>query len=374
MMLPYLDLGRSNRQEQAEINAAALNILESGWYIRGKACEAFEAQYADYCGAKYCVGVGNGLDAIRLILSAYTELGKMATGDEVIVPANTYIASILAITESGLIPVLVEPDMNTYNIDPRLIEEKITPRTRAILAVHLYGQVCDMAGLQAIAEKHHLLLIDDAAQAHGCVYRGNRMGNLCHATAFSFYPTKNLGALGDAGAVTTNDKDLAGMVSCIANYGSLHKYIHRYKGINSRLDELQAAILSVKLKYSDRDNRRRQDMANCYLNNITNPEIVLPTYNKQEEHVFHVFAVRAKERDALQNYLSEKSIQTQIHYPVPPHKQEAYKEWNRLSFPITEEIHSTELSLPLFIGMTDDDVNQVVEAVNSWSPVKKEKR
>ncbi|MDR1809140.1 MAG: DegT/DnrJ/EryC1/StrS family aminotransferase [Prevotella sp.] len=367
-MLPYIDLGRTNRPLQSEINAAALNVLESGWYIRGKACEAFEAQYAGYCGASYCVGTGNGLDAIRLIFSAYIELGKLTRGDEVIVPANTYIASILAVTESGLTPVPVEPDPNTYTISPDLIEEKITSRTRAILAVHLYGQVCDMLALQTVAEKHRLLLIDDAAQAHGCIYRDNRMGNLCHATAFSFYPTKNLGALGDAGAVTTNDKDLAGMVRDIANYGSSRKYIHRYKGINSRLDELQAAILSVKLKYLDTDNRRRQEMADYYLNNIVQPEIILPTYNRIEEHVFHVFAVRTNKRDALQNYLLEQGVQTQVHYPVPPHKQGAYKEWNGLSYPVTEEIHRTELSLPLFIGMTDNEVKQVVETVNKWSP------
>jgi dTDP-4-amino-4,6-dideoxygalactose transaminase len=297
----------------------------------------------------------------------------MTYGDEVIVPANTYIASILAITESGLTPVLVEPDADTYNIAPHLVKEKITPRTRAILAVHLYGQVCNMDALCAIADKHNLLLIDDAAQAHGSIYHGNKAGNLCHATAFSFYPTKNLGALGDAGAVTTNDDALADTIRKIANYGSSRKYIHTYKGVNSRLDELQAAILSLKLNYLDDDNKKRQEMAGYYLNRITNPEIVLPAYKQPEEHVFHVFAVRTKERDAFQDYLSKSGIQTQIHYPVPPHKQEAYKEWNDTVLPVTEAISAGVVSLPLFIGMTENEMKHVVEVVNNWSPTQMKK-
>ncbi|GAB6013278.1 DegT/DnrJ/EryC1/StrS family aminotransferase [Viscerimonas tarda] len=365
-MVPFLELKRINQQYQTEINRAALAVLESGWYIRGKACSDFETQYAGYCGAKYCVGVGNGLDAIRLIFSSYIELGVFELGDEVIVPANTYIASILAISESGLTPVLVEPDMESYTIDAQKIEEKVTTRTKAILAVHLYGLVCDMDALKAVAGKYQLKLVDDAAQAHGSIYKGIKVGNLCHATAFSFYPTKNLGALGDAGAVTTNDKELADTIRSIANYGSAQRYVNRYKGINSRLDEIQAAILSVKLKYLDDYIVEKQRIASHYLNNISHPKIALPVYREEKEHSFHMFVVRTKERDAFQRYLEEKGIQTQINYPTPPHKQEAYKEWKNLSFPITEEIHRNILSLPLFTGMTDDEVKEVIEAVNKW--------
>jgi dTDP-4-amino-4,6-dideoxygalactose transaminase len=365
-MLPFLDLKRTNARYQSEINAAVLNVLESGWYIRGEACERFETQYAAYCGADYCVGVGNGLDAIRLIFSAYIELGRLSPGDEVIVPANTYIASILAITESGLTPVLVEPLLATCNIDPCRIEEKITSRTKAVLAVHLYGQVCDMDSLNKLSAAHNLILVDDAAQAHGSIYNGVKTGNLCHATAFSFYPTKNLGALGDAGAVTTNDKALADTVRSLANYGSAEKYINRYKGINSRLDEIQAAILSVKLRYLDGAVEERQAIAAYYLSRIDNPGIMLPAAQCNGEHSFYMFTVRTGRRDAFQDYLSKKGIQTQIHYPVPPHKQEAYREWNSMNFPITEEIHRTIISLPLFIGMTDSEMQQVAEAVNKW--------
>ena len=365
-MVPFLDLERINRQYQDEINQTALNVLESGWYIRGKECQNFELQYAKYCGSKHCVGVGNGLDAIRLILSSYIELGVFNRGDEIIVPANTYIASILAITESGLTPILVEPNIENYNIDINGLENKITSKTKAILAVHLYGQVCDMEALKAIATIYNLKIIDDAAQAHGGIYNGIKTGNLCDATAFSFYPTKNLGAIGDAGAITTNDKELADTIKSIANYGSAQKYINQYKGINSRLDEIQAAILTIKLNYLDNDIKKKQDIAQYYLNNITNSKIVLPSYKNEKEHTFHMFVVRTNERDAFQNYLSETGIQTQIHYPIPPHKQEAYKEWSKISLPITEEIHHTVLSLPLFVGMTDREINEVVEAINKW--------
>jgi len=365
-MVPFLDLKRLNRQYQSEINEAVLRVSESGWYIHGEECRNFESKYAEYCGAGYCVGVGNGLDAIRLIFASYIELGVMTKGDEVIVPANTYIASILAVSECGLVPILVEPDINTYNIDAELIEEKITNRTKAILAVHLYGQICPMECLSQIAEKYNLKLIDDAAQAHGAVYKSIKAGNLCHATAFSFYPTKNLGALGDAGAVTTNDKQLADVVRSIANYGSKEKYVHQYKGFNSRLDEIQAAILSAKLKGSDTDIMEKRRIAKLYIGNITNPKVVLPSFINEEEHTFHLFVIRTEQRDMLKTYMQENGVQTQVHYPIPPHKQEAYKEWNEMSFPITEKIHREILSLPVFVGMTDDDVRKVIEVINRW--------
>lgn len=365
-MVPFLDLKRTNQQYQGELDKAVLRVIRSGWFIRGKECERFESLFASYCGTKYCIGVGNGLDAIRLIFSSYIELGIFNHGDEIIVPANTYIASILAISESGLTPVLVEPDINSYNIDPNKIDEKITPKTKAILAVHLYGQICDMDALSHIAQKHNIKLIDDAAQAHGSIYKGVKAGNLADATAFSFYPTKNLGALGDGGAVTTNDKQLAETIKSIANYGSSEKYVNKYKGINSRLDEIQAAVLSAKLQYLDNDIEKRQNIAQCYLDNISNPKIILPSYKEKREHTFHLFIIRTTDRDKLQNYLSDNSIQSQIHYPIPPHKQEAYKEWGDISLPVTEKIHKEVLSLPLFIGITEQEVQDVINVINKW--------
>lgn len=367
-MIPFLDLKRSNQRYQEEINKALIRVSQSGWYVLGEECKSFEAKYTAYCNTTYCIGVGNGLEAIRLILLAYRQLGIFNEGDEVIVPANTYIASILAISDSKLVPVLVEPDINTYNIDPLKIEEKITSKTKAILAVHLYGKVCDMDTLNKISKKHNLKLIDDAAQAHGSIYKGKKVGNLCDASAFSFYPTKNLGCLGDGGAITTNDETLAETIRSLANYGSKEKYVHQYKGINSRLDEIQAAVLSVKLPYLDKDIKEKQEIADYYLNNISNSDIILPSKGLDGEHSFHLFIIRCKEREALKSYLLENGIQTQIHYPTPPHKQKAYEEWNNLSFPITELIHQQVLSLPLYNGITQDELKHIVTIINNWRP------
>lgn len=365
MNIPFLDLKRSIQPYKKEIDEALLRVSSSGWYVLGKECQDFEQKYAEYCHVAHCIGVANGLDAIRLIFMAYIELGMLKPGDEVIVLANTYIASILALSQAGLTPVLVEPDISTYNIAPDKIETAITSRTKAILVVHLYGQVCDMDALKKISSKYNLLLVDDAAQAHGALYKGQVVGSLCDATAFSFYPTKNLGALGDGGAITTNNKELADMVRSIANYGSVEKYIHHYKGVNSRLDEIQAAVLLAKLPYLKQDMQRRCDIAQYYIDHISNPKLVLPSF-REKEHAFHLFVVRTNDRDSLKKYLSENGIQTQIHYPIPPHKQKAYEEWNNLELPITETIHKTVLSLPLFVGLTQEEVDYIVNTVNKW--------
>jgi Predicted pyridoxal phosphate-dependent enzyme apparently involved in regulation of cell wall biogenesis len=365
-MISFLDLKTVNEKYQSEIEEAVLRVARSGWYILGEELSSFESSYANYCGAKYCIGVGNGLDAIRLILEGYKEMGILNTGDEIIVPANTYIATILAVTQSGLTPVLVEPDINTYNINPSEIEAKITPKTKAILAVHLYGLVCPMSELRAIADRHNLKLIDDAAQAHGAVYKDCKVGNLCDATAFSFYPTKNMGAIGDAGAVTTNDQELADIVRELSNYGSVSKYVNKYKGFNSRLDEMQAAVLSVKLKYLDEEVKQRQKIAGYYLSHIRNEQIALPSVNTLGEHAFHLFVVRCSNRNVLQKFLLERGIQTQVHYPTPPHKQDAYKEWNSLSFPVTEKIHDEVLSLPLYPSLDKDSIEKICKKINSF--------
>ncbi|MFR9165384.1 MAG: DegT/DnrJ/EryC1/StrS family aminotransferase [Dysgonomonas sp.] len=366
MNIPFLDLKRTNLIYQNEIENAALHVLRSGWYILGEECKKFEEKFSGYCEANHCIGVGNGLEAIRIILLAYKEMGIFNDGDEIIVPANTYIATVLAVSDSGLTPVMAEPDINTYNIEPIEVEKKITSKTKAILAVHLYGRVCDMDALQVIARKHNLKLIDDAAQAHGSIYKNKKVGTLCDAAAFSFYPTKNLGAYGDGGAITTNDEELANVIRSVANYGSVKKYVHEYKGINSRLDEIQAAILSVKLKYLDRDVQKRKDMAKKYSSNILNPKVILPKIKNEEEHSYHLYVIRTEERDRLKKYLSEKGIETQIHYPTPIHKQNAYKELQHLSFPLTEKICGEVLSLPLFLGMTDAEINYIIDAINEW--------
>lgn len=365
-MIPFLQLKRINSKHQERIDEAILRVAHSGWYILGKECKDFESSYAEYCGTKHCIGVGNGLDAIRLILEGYKALGFAKDGDEVIVPANTYIATILAITQAGLTPVLVEPKLDSYNIDPALIEQKINSQTRIILTVHLYGYVSNITQLADIAKRHNLKLIDDAAQAHGTTYEGRRTGSLTDATAFSFYPTKNLGALGDAGAVTTNDSELERAVRAIANYGSKEKYVNQYKGINSRLDEMQAAILSAKLPFLDEDTTERQCIARFYLENIKNEKVILPHFLKLENHAFHLFVVRVENRTLFQDFLLENGIQTQIHYPTPPHKQEAYKEWADLSFPISEKIHREVVSLPLFNGMRQEEMAKIVETVNKF--------
>lgn len=361
-MIKFLDLHKVNEKYRKEIDEKIKNVLDSGWYLLGKQDEQFEQHFAEYCGAKYCIGVGNGLEALTLIIKAYG-FGK---GDEIIVPANTYIASILSISYNGCTPVLVEPDMNTYNINPDLIEEKITEKTKAIMVVHLYGQAVEMEKIWALAKKYNLKVIEDSAQAHGAIYQGKRAGNLGDASGFSFYPGKNLGCIGDGGCVTTSDKELADKIRALRNYGSNIKYHNIYQGTNSRLDEIHAGVLDVKLPYLDEDNQRRREIANYYLENIKNDKIVMRKSYDEKANVWHIFPVRTENRDEFQEYLKENEIQTLIHYPIPPHKQKCYKEWNNLSFPITEEIHRTIISLPISPVMTDEEVKQVVEVVNKY--------
>jgi dTDP-4-amino-4,6-dideoxygalactose transaminase len=361
-MIKFLDLLGINNLYRPEIDDAVKRVLDSGWYLLGEECEAFEREFAAYCGTRHCIGVANGLDALNLIIRSY----GFGSGDEIIVPANTYIASILAISQNGCLPVLVEPDLKTFNINPDLIEKHITPKTRAIMVVHLYGQTVDMNKIWELANKYHLKVIEDSAQAHGAVYLGKRTGNLGDASGFSFYPGKNLGCLGDGGAVTTNDDLLAEKLRALRNYGSLVKYCNLYKGVNSRLDEIQAAMLRVKLGSLDRDNQRRRDIAKMYLTYIKNPNIHLPVSISEEGHVWHLFVVRCADRAGFQRYLTEHDIQTLIHYPTPPHQQDAYKEWNHLVYPVTEEIHREVLSLPISPVMIDDEVFFVINIVNSF--------
>lgn len=361
-MIKFLDLEKINNRFREEIDSRIKNILDKGWYLQGEENEIFTQNFANFCGTKFALGVANGLDALNLIIKAYG-FGK---GDEIIVPANTYIATILAISENGCTPILVEPDIKTYNINPDKIEEKITPKTKALMVVHLYGQAVQMKKIWEIAKKYNLKIIEDSAQAHGAIYQGKRTGKLGDASGFSFYPGKNLGCMGDGGAVTTNDEELFNKIKAIANYGSDRKYHHIYKGVNSRLDEIQAAVLDVKLKHLDSDNNKRREISKYYRENIKNPKIILPETYDEKSHVWHIFAVRTQNRDEFQKYLKNKEIQTIIHYPTPPHKQGAYKEWNDLSFPITEEIHNTILSLPISPVMTDSEVEKVVEVVNEY--------
>lgn len=362
----FLNLKRESERYASEIKEAVSRVIDSGWYIRGKENNHFETQFATYCNTKHCIGVGNGLDAIRLILMGYIELGKIKKGDEVILPANSFIATALAVSQCGLTPVLADCDATTYNIDPASVKEKINNKTKAIIAVHLYGQIVAMDELNRIATQNNLLIIEDAAQAHGAVYKGRKTGNLGDAAAFSFYPVKNLGSLGDAGAVVTNNKELARTVSCIANYGSDEKYIHRYKGLNSRLDELQAAILSVRLKYLDKDNQRRREIAQFYQENITNSALFLPQVKDWESHVFHLFVIRTQERAKLQQYLAYNNIQTQIHYPHAIHKQQAYSELRYLKLPVSEALQNEVLSLPLYPSLTNGELHRIVEVLNKY--------
>ena len=366
-MIKFLDLKAITEQYADEIREAAINVIDSGWYLQGNANKQFEADYAQYIGTQHCVGVANGLDALIWIYRAYIELGIMQPGDEVIVPANTYIASILAITENRLKPVLVEPDINTLEIDDRLIEQAITPRTRSILIVHLYGRCAYTDKIGELCNKYHLKLVEDNAQAHGCRYNGQRTGSLGDAAGHSFYPGKNLGALGDGGAVTTNDEALAECIRALANYGSQRKYVFKYKGRNSRLDEIQAAILDVKLHHLDDDNKHRQQIAAYYYEHISNPLITLPRRLDDTQNVYHIFPVLCPERDRLQQHLTEQGIQTLIHYPIPPHQQECYKEWNDLSLPVTERIHQQELSLPISPVMTEAEAEYVTEILNGFT-------
>ena len=368
MTIPFLSLKDTTALHCEEINEAVTRVVNSGWYLQGKENETFENNYAKFIGTNYCVGVANGLDALIWIFRAYIELGMMQPGDEVIVPANTYIATILSITENGLKPVLVEPKLTTLEIDDNLIEKHITNKTKAICIVHLYGRNAYTGKIGALCKKYNLKLIEDNAQAHGCKHTdGRTTGSIGDAAGHSFYPGKNLGALGDGGAVTTNDEILADTVRTLANYGSQKKYVFKYCGRNSRLDEIQAAVLDVKLKYLDEDNHKRQQIAKYYYDKIFHPKIVLPERLQDENNVYHLFPIFCERRDELQQYLDQNNIQTLIHYPIPPHQQECYKEWKNISLPITEKIHDQELSLPISPTMTIEQAEWVVKNINSFT-------
>jgi dTDP-4-amino-4,6-dideoxygalactose transaminase len=375
-MIKFLDLYKINQQHAAALKQAAAEVIDSGWYLLGERVARFESNLAQYCGVNHAIGVASGLDALRLILRAYLELGAIKTGDEVIVPANTYIASILSITDNHLKPVLVEPDINTYNLDFKRIEQHLTRRTRAIMAVHLYGKACWSDHLEAIAHEHGLILIEDNAQALGAIWNGKKTGALSHAAGNSFYPGKNLGALGDSGAVTTNDGQLAETIRALANYGSHQKYYNQYQGINSRLDEIQAAFLDIKLQHLDAENQKRRVVAQYYCGHIHNPLVVLPQTrpNQGEEedilndhsHIWHIYALRTPERDRLSRFLAEQGIQSMIHYPVPPHQQRAYAAWNQLHLPITEKIHAEELSIPISPVLSEDEIGFIAQKINQF--------
>lgn len=371
-MIKFLDLQKINAQYAAGLKQAAAEVIDSGWFLQGDRVASFEKEYSEYIGSRNAIACANGLDALRLILKGYIELGLMRPGDEVIVPANTFIASILAITDNGLKPVLVEPDIETYNLDLSLLEQAITPKTRAIMVVHLYGLTCWSEKLKAIAEKYDLKVIEDNAQAIGASYFGEdgpiKTGNLGDASGISFYPGKNLGALGDSGAVTTNDDELATVIRALANYGSKEKYVNDYRGLNSRMDEIQAAFLSVKLKYLDHENRIRQDIADYYTRNIRNERIVLPGLpEKRGMHVYYIYAIRTGNRASLMRYLADNGVQTLIHYPIPPHKQKAYREWCELSLPVTERIHREILSIPISPVMMKPEVERVADLLNGYN-------
>src|SRR5699024_9407463 len=371
LMIPFLDLQAINAQYRDELIAACTRVIDSGWYIAGNELAQFEQQFANYCGTKHAIGVANGLAALILTLRAWKELSKLKDGGEVIVPSNTYIASILAISANNLTPVLVEPDLATYNLCPIKTAEAITSKTRAILPVHLYGQLADMPAIMAIAKQHDLLVLEDAAQAHGASINGVKAGSWGNASGFSFYPGKNLGALGDAGAITTNDDELAETLFALRNYGSHEKYKNLFQGTNSRLDEIQAAMLSVKLKHLDTEIAHRRKVAEAYLKGIKNPAVTLPlTLNSspltRENHVWHVFVIRCEQREALQQHLLEQGVQTLIHYPIPPHQQQAYPEWNEQSFPVSEQIHQQVLSLPMGPTIAMEEVDKVITALNAF--------
>lgn len=371
-MVPFLDLKAINQQYRRALIEAATRVIDSGWYVLGEEVNAFEQEFAKYCGTSHCVGMANGLDALVLTLRAWKEMGKLKDGDEVIVPANTYIASVLAITENQLKPVLVEPDIETYNLSLQKIREAITSRTKAIVAVHLYGQLAPMKAIMDLAEEHQLLVLEDSAQAHGAMQDGKRAGNWGHASGFSFYPGKNLGALGDAGAMTTNDPELAHTVKALGNYGSHKKYENLYQGLNSRLDEIQAAILRVKLQQLDTDTLIRKQIALAYCHGIRNPLVHLPingdlTVSRLDHHVFHLFVVRVQQRTAFQEHLKAAGIDTLIHYPIPPHRQQAYRAYSSMTLPLTERIHKEVVSLPIGPTMSLAEVRQVIEAVNCFA-------
>jgi dTDP-4-amino-4,6-dideoxygalactose transaminase len=367
-LIKFLDIKKINDRYHDEICASVNRVVGSGWYLMGGEVRAFEKDYASYTGTKNCIGVGNGLDALRLIFKAYIQMGVMSAGDEILVPANTYIASILAISDNGLHPVFIEPDINTYNIDSTLIESKISERTKGIMVVHLYGRNALNHRIEDIADKYDLKIIEDNAQAAGCKYSGEVTGSIGSASGHSFYPAKNLGALGDAGAITTNNSELARVVRSIANYGSSEKYVNEFQGVNSRLDEIQAAMLRIKLSNLDQDNQNRRKVAKYYFDNISNPTISLPMYDclKEHEHIWHLYTIRHAQRDRLQLYLKEHEIETLIHYPIPPHKQEAYTQYCNLHLPITEEIHSTILSIPISPIIKMSEVKYIVEVLNRY--------
>jgi len=372
-MINFLDLKEINNTCRDELVAACTRVIDSGWYINGSELQTFENTFADYCGTSHCIGVANGLDALVLVIRAWKELGRLQAGDEILVPSNTYIASILAISENGLVPVLVEPNPSTFNMCPINAQAAVSPKTKAILPVHLYGRLADMPAILALAERHDLLVLEDSAQSHGAAIDGKRSGNWGHASGFSFYPGKNLGALGDAGAITTNDDLLAQTLRALRNYGSHKKYENLYRGVNSRLDEIQAACLSVKLRYLDEQTDHRRQIADLYTHGITNPAIQLPVelgFNavSNESHVWHVYTVLCQDREALQKHLATLGVQTLIHYPIPPHHQAAYAEWATCSYPVSEKIHSQILSLPMGPTLSKEDAQMVVEACNSFQP------
>lgn len=371
-MIKFLDLKSNNQQYRQALIDAVTRVVDSGWYVLGQEVKAFEQEFARYCGTQYCVGMANGLDALVLTLRAWKELGKLKEGDEVIVPANTYIASVLAITENRLKPVLIEPDLHSYNLCPQKVRQAITPKTKAIVAVHLYGQLAPMKAIMDLANEHDLLVLEDSAQAHGAMIDGKRAGNWGHASGFSFYPGKNLGALGDAGAMTTNDAELAQTVRALGNYGSHKKYENIYQGLNSRLDEMQAALLRVKLQHLDADTLVRRQIAVAYAQGITNPLVTLPiastaTVASLQNHVFHLFVVRVKARAAFQGYLKAAGIETLIHYLIPPHQQQAYRDYQHLSLPLTETIHQEVVSLPMGPTISGEQVQDIIKACNAYT-------
>ena len=359
-MIPFLDLKKLNEPFEVAFQEKMKQFLAEGWYVLGNEVKQFENNFANYTNSRHCIGVGNGLDALVLIFKAYIQIGKLQKGDEVIVPANTYIASILAILQADLVPILVEPRLETYNINPELIEAKITSKTKAILPVHLYGQLCEMNQINAIAKKHNLLVIEDGAQAHGVDFKSK------NTVAYSFYPGKNLGALGDAGAITNHDDELANVLFSLRNYGSKIKYENEFIGVNSRLDELQAAFLNVKLPYLDNENKTRREIAKTFISQIKNDKLVLPFWDETNNHVFHLFVIRTEKRTALQAYLKENGIDSMIHYPIPPHKQKALADWNHLSFPITEKIHKEVLSIPLNSTLTAIEIQKIITILNLY--------
>ncbi|MGY8900597.1 MAG: DegT/DnrJ/EryC1/StrS family aminotransferase [Flavobacteriales bacterium] len=368
-MIPFLDLKKINSEYEIELKKASQRVIDSGWYIMGNELLSFESEFSKYCGVQSSIGVGNGLDALILVFRAWLELGLLSEGDEVIVPANTYIASILAITENNLVPILVEPDVDTFNLSTKNILEAITDKTKAILPVHLYGLICPMDEIMEIAERYNLLVLEDCAQAHGAELKGKKAGAWGHAAAFSFYPGKNLGALGDGGIITTSDENLPDTLRALRNYGSHKKYENVYKGINSRLDEIQAAFLNVKLKYLDKETQARRTIAEQYMNDINNEFIKLPTIKVSENHVWHLFVIKTLYREELQSYLHANGIHSLIHYPYPPHKQNAYKELNCLSLPVTELIHDTVLSIPMDPTLQKSDVELIIKVLNEFTPL-----